>query len=132
MQLVVSQSSTPRLSGTRKVWLAFAVTLIAVTGFEAVKHSVGVWVPVAFGLGPDLAFLAAIGQPSQPGQLARRAVPIYNFVHRPLLPIALMTAASFDLVPRWCFVAGLAWLAHIAVDRVSGFGLRTPDGWQRG
>lgn len=29
------------------------------------------------------------------------------------------------------FNFGLAWLVHIAADRALGYGLRTPDGWQR-
>ena len=33
---------------------------------------------------------------------------------------------------RWWLAAGLSWLAHIAVDRVTGFGLRKKDGWPRG
>jgi hypothetical protein len=27
---------------------------------------------------------------------------------------------------------GLVWLSHALVDRAFGYGLRTPDGWQRG
>jgi len=27
--------------------------------------------------------------------------------------------------------AGLAWIAHIGIDRSLGFGLRTPEGFQR-
>jgi hypothetical protein len=30
------------------------------------------------------------------------------------------------------FTFALAWLAHIAVDRASGYGLRDKQGWQRG
>jgi hypothetical protein len=32
--------------------------------------------------------------------------------------------------PNW-LAAGLAWTAHIGIDRSLGFGLRTPDGFQR-
>jgi hypothetical protein len=28
-------------------------------------------------------------------------------------------------------VAGLAWSAHVLVDRACGYGLRRADGWQR-
>jgi hypothetical protein len=59
-------------------------------------------------------------------------VPLYNLVHRPAWPLILITAALFDVLPLWCFVAGFSWLAHIAFDRASGFGLRTKAGWQRG
>jgi hypothetical protein len=33
--------------------------------------------------------------------------------------------------PEW-LAAGLAWSAHISFDRSLGFGLRTPEGFQRG
>jgi len=32
--------------------------------------------------------------------------------------------------PEW-LGAGLAWIAHISVDRSLGFGLRTKEGFQR-
>jgi hypothetical protein len=32
--------------------------------------------------------------------------------------------------PEW-LAAGLAWIAHISFDRSLGFGLRTPEGFQR-
>jgi Domain of unknown function (DUF4260) len=30
------------------------------------------------------------------------------------------------------FTGGLAWLAHVALDRALGYGLRGRDGFQRG
>jgi hypothetical protein len=30
------------------------------------------------------------------------------------------------------FTGGLAWLAHVAIDRAAGFGLRTRQGLRRG
>jgi hypothetical protein len=54
-------------------------------------------------------------------------------MHRPIVPIVVMAVpvalgAGGTAVP---FTFGLAWLAHIALDRALGYGLRTADGWQR-
>jgi len=116
---------------TRPAWLAVAVSMLALAIVEVGRHDLGVWPIVVFVMAPDLAFLAAIGAKTEPGRLAPRAVSLYNLVHRPVLPLAVIAAASFDVVPVFWFVAGLSWLAHIAIDRVVGYGLRTADGWQR-
>jgi hypothetical protein len=34
-------------------------------------------------------------------------------------------------MPLALFIVGLAWAAHIALDRALGFGLRDSDGYQR-
>jgi len=64
------------------------------------------------------------------GQLAPRAVPIYNAVHRYWTPAALVVSSFLLSSPAW-LAAGLAWIAHISFDRSLGFGLRTPEGFQR-
>jgi uncharacterized protein DUF4260 len=109
----------------------FATVLVAFAIFEVRKHHLGPWPILAFIVFPDLTMLVGAGVKTEHGQLAARAVPIYNCVHRPIVPLALIAAASFDLLPRFWLVAGLAWLAHIAIDHVAGYGLRTADGWQR-
>ena len=120
-----------RQVGRRATWLAFAAALIAFAVFEVGRHHLGPWPIVVFVMLPDLSFLAGAGVTTEHGQLAPRAVPIYNFVHRPFVPLALIAAASFGLLPVFWFVAGLSWLAHIAIDHAAGYGLRTTDGWQR-
>jgi len=42
--------------------------------------------------------------------------------------LAIVAAA---VLPAGYLVGALAWALHIAVDRVAGYGLRTPDGFQR-
>jgi hypothetical protein len=41
-------------------------------------------------------------------------------------------AALSGPAPDWLMVAGLAWLAHVAVDRTIGYGLRDKEGYIRG
>jgi hypothetical protein len=142
---------SPVAGGTlrRLVWLAFGAALIGFAIYEVVVHDLGPLPIVAFALLPDLTFLAGAGQPHRPGQLPPRAVPLYNLAHRPVIPALLIVATLVVLVairlpastpedfeaarhvPLIAYVAGLTWLAHIALDRAFGFGLRTPDGWQR-
>ena len=105
--------------------MAFAI-------FEIGTYDLG-WLPiVAFLVLPDLAMLVGIGQPHLPRQLPARAVPYYNALHHPVVPLAFLgVVVVAGLGPAW-FVGGLAWLSHIAIDRAVGYGFRTPDGWQRG
>ncbi len=130
-------------------WLVTGAAVTAFAIFEVVAHDLGPAPIVAFGLLPDLAFLAGLGQAHERGQLPPRAVPPYNLTHRLVFPLALVAVALGALVvvrvlvaspqefesarhlPLIAYVAGLAWLAHIAFDRALGFGLRTPEGWQR-
>ncbi|RKQ90347.1 uncharacterized protein DUF4260 [Solirubrobacter pauli] len=110
----------------RPLQITLAVLLLAATIFEAVKH--GVWVPAAVGmLGPDIALLSGL----KDGRLNPRGVPFYNALHSYYGPVVLMVVAATGVVALGFFVAGLAWAAHIAIDRALGYGLRTRDGFQR-
>lgn len=117
---------------SRTLWLVVAVAGGASVVGAVMTDHVPWWPVIIFAIAPDLSFLAGVGQSAAPGQLPKSAVPVYNLVHRPLLPTALIVTASVGLVPVFWLAAGLAWLTHVAVDRVTGFGLRTKDGWQRG
>ena len=109
--------------------LGAALTASAIAG--AVEWSTGFWVVAVVAVLPDSAFLLAIGAPQhRPRQLPRRAVPAYNALHHPVGPALLLAAGAGPLGPVWV-VAALTWGAHIAFDRALGYGLRTPDGWQR-
>ena len=82
--------------------------------------------------GPDLALLLGIGRDLAPGQLHPRAVPLYNALHHPAGPLALAAVVALGLLATpWLATAG-AWAVHIAIDRAVGYGLRTPEGFQRG
>jgi hypothetical protein len=120
------------LSSIRRIGrAALALALLAATAFEATRHAAYGWAAIGL-LAPDLSLLGGGGPGLAKGQLAARAVSRYNAVHRYWGPIALMLAALPDAVPLAVFIVGLSWATHIAVDRALGFGLRTPDGFQRG
>ena len=113
--------------------------LYAALGFVAAALAIAVvitrhdsWWPLAvFAIAPDITFLLGAGPGLQRGQLAPRAVPFYNAAHRFWAPAALTLLALVAGSGAWV-AAGLAWIAHIAFDRSLGFGLRTPEGFQRG
>ncbi len=129
MHAIVSSSWDLR----RLAYAAGAVMLLATSIAVFVSVDAGWWVFPVFAIGPDLAFLAGIGhkEPLAHGQMPSRAVPIYNALHRVAGPIALGLLAAFGLLPPALLVGALVWGFHIFLDRAIGYGLRTPDGFQR-
>src|SRR5215470_10626370 len=119
----------------RASWLAWAAFLLAFAILEGVNHGAAAWAALAGGLiAPDLTFFAAAGahEPVSRGQLLRKAVPFYNAAHRTWVPLALTvayTVAPLDRPALFTFL--LAWMLHIAVDRVAGYKLRGQDGFVR-
>jgi hypothetical protein len=112
----------------------YALLAAALTGLSVVElagHGGGWWQFFAFGAGPDLALLAGVAPGLAAGQLHPRAVPLYNLLHRFPGPIVLALAATAGLLGPGYLVGALAWGAHVALDRAVGYGLRTPDGFQR-
>ena len=113
----------------RSAYGALAGVLLAAAVFVIVDRDTGWWQFFAFGAAPDLALFVGIAPGLVKGQLHPRAVPLYNALHRFPGPIAFgILAAAF--LPAGYVVGAFAWGLHIAVDRVAGYGLRTPDGFQ--
>lgn len=123
------------MAARRTAWAAWSAFLLAFAVLEGVKHGGAAWAALAAGLiAPDLTFLAAAGarEPVSRGQLPRRMVPLYNTAHRtwiPLVLIAVYIVAPVHVLAVFTFL--LAWMLHIAVDRVAGYNLRTADGFIR-
>jgi len=114
--------------------LAYAVLGLTFAGlgiWVVVAQQTSWWQLVVFALAPDVTLLFGFRPGLQRGQLDPRAVPAYNAVHRFWAPAVLVGIALALQAPPW-IAAGLAWCAHIAFDRSLGFGLRTPEGFQRG
>ena len=117
---------TATLPMTRIVYAAAAALLLTAAIIAAAD---GMWWIVVVGVvAPDLPLFAGGGRELARGQLHPRAVPAYNAAHRVAGPLVLFAAGVF--APA-ALVAGLAWGAHIAVDRAVGYGLRDAAGFQR-
>ena len=66
------------------------------------------------------------------GQMPSRAVPAYNALHRVCGPDRPRPARGASASCRPALLVGaLVWGFHIFLDRALGYGLRTPDGFQR-
>ncbi|MFE5856016.1 hypothetical protein ACFQ61_22805 [Streptomyces sp. NPDC056500] len=139
MVMMTDRTGARRSSTSGSVRVAWGVLgglLLIWDVFEVVKHTG--WVIPAAALGavlPDLSRIAGLGQETHPGQLPRRAVPLYNLLHQPLIPFGIMVVFSFlgdapeDIAAPFTF--GMSWLTNIAIARAMGFGQRTADGWVR-
>jgi uncharacterized membrane protein len=115
----------------RSAYGALAGVLLAAAVYVLVDRDAGWWQFFAFGAAPDLALFAGIGAGLAKGQLHPRAVPLYNALHRFAGPLALAVVIVVASLPPGYLVGAIAWALHIAVDRVAGYGLRSPDGFQR-
>jgi len=119
----------------RTAWVAWSAFLLAFAILEGLNHGAAAWAALGDGLdAPDLTFFTAAGahEPVSRGQLPRKAVPFYNAAHRTWIPLALIavyTVAPLDAPALFTFL--LAWMLHIAVDRVAGYNLRGKDGFIR-
>jgi hypothetical protein len=124
-------------------WLTVWAVLTTFAVFEIVKHGyvngtaidavLLTAIAVGFFVAPDLTFLIGAGQTTAKGSLPTRAVPWYNRMHRMWIPLTLtsiigIALAPLAIVPLAGFIGGLSWMAHIALDRAAGYGLRNPDG----
>ena len=93
----------------------------------AADHGLGLVPVLVFGIVPHLTVLVGIGQPHAQGQMASRAVPLFNATHHPALLLAVLGLAATGILPAFWLVGALAWLGHILVDLGLGDGLRTAD-----
>lgn len=76
------------------------------------------WLFALLILAPDLAALGYFGGP-------RLGAALYNAVHNYALPLSLGLIFYFAAPQLLPFVA--IWIAHIAGDRLLGYGLKYPD-----
>ncbi|HET9661305.1 MAG TPA: DUF4260 family protein [Thermomicrobiales bacterium] len=114
----------------RFAWGVASVSLLAATMLQIQDHGGG-WLALGFALMPDLGLLAGAARGLEKGQLAPRAVPIYNALHRLFGPAMLGLLVLAGVLPAVWLSAALGWALHIALDRTVGYGLRDADGFQR-
>jgi hypothetical protein len=115
----------------RHLWLVPGLAIAVYASSQATEHGLGLVPLLVFGIVPHLSVLLGIGQPHARGQLAPRAVPLFNAMHHPAAPLVLLGLAAAGILSPFWFVGGLAWFSHIVVDLAFGHGLRTADGWRR-
>jgi hypothetical protein len=81
------------------------------------------WLPLlVLGLAPDLSFLGYLAGP-RIGSLA------YDIAHTSALPVALAVVgvvAGSSLATQ----LALIWIAHVGADRMLGYGLKYPTGFE--
>lgn len=121
----------------RILWALTALVLAGLLIYDSVKYGWAMGGMVLFfALLPDVALIGAF-DPARPGMLRRSRVAFYNAMHRPWIALALLLSGSLIVLPavggvddsgKLVAFAGLSWLAHIAVDRASGYGLRDVAG----
>ena len=116
----------------RHVWLVPGLAIALAANAQAGQHNLGLVPLLVFGIAPHLTVALGIGQPHAPGQLASRAVPFFNAMHQPVLPLSVLCLAAASVLSPFWFVGALAWLSHIVVDWALGDGLRAADGFPRG
>jgi hypothetical protein len=129
MQAVVPAQPRRRRLRQRHLWLVPGLAVAIFANSIASRHGLGLVPLLTFGIVPHLSVLVGIGQPRRAGQLARRAVPIFNAMHYPLIPLGLAGIAAAGVLPAFWLVGALAWLSHIVIDWALGEGLRAVDGY---
>jgi len=93
--------------------LVGAVALVLFSSLGGEWSTYFLWLAV-----PDLAMVGyALGP--------RRGAVAYNMSHNYAVPAALALWGVVFADRRWVFVA-LLWTAHVAIDRLMGFGLKYP------
>jgi Domain of unknown function (DUF4260) len=134
MQPAMPIYAHPTWSVARRLgWLALALVAAVLSVIQVSGHGTGALaLAVALAVAPDLAMLIGASRRLARGQLAPTAVPFYNAAHRLWGPLALLAAGALWPGSAVLLAGGLAWLAHVGLDRGLGFGLRTPAGFQRG
>jgi hypothetical protein len=119
------------LTPPRAAYAALTVTLLAALAYVLITTGDGWWQMLVFGAAPDLALFVGFGSGLAEGQLHPRAVPLYNALHRFAGPLALGAVVVLAGLGAGWLAGALAWGLHVALDRTVGYGLRTPDGFQR-
>ena len=114
----------------RHLWLVPGLAIAFYANGQSGLHGLGLAPVLIFGIVPHLPVLLGRGQPHAPGQLARRAVPLFNAMHHPVAPLALLAVAATGALSPFWLVGAIAWLSHIVVDWAMGDGLRSADGFR--
>jgi deazaflavin-dependent oxidoreductase (nitroreductase family) len=132
--MVQAAAPTPgsaRRLKARHLWLIPGLAIAVYANSVSSQHGLGLVPVLMFGILPHLSVLVGLGQPHARGQLAPRAVSLFNAMHHPTVPLALAAVATTSLLSPFWFVGAVAWLSHIVIDWALGEGLRMQDGFVR-
>ena len=111
--------ASPAVSGAPRLLLRLEALLVLAGAIVAVRSTGAHWAWfAALFFVPDLAILAYRLGP-------QRGAAVYNAVHTYVAP-ALVAAIGAALGAHALLAFASAWAAHIAFDRVMGFGLKYP------
>lgn len=126
-----TRRTLPRLDVIRNPLLRLVIAAAgAFLIYLAIRVSPHHWVAWVALAAPDVPLLAGFQSGLARGQLAPAAVPWYNATHRLIGGIA--TAGTGLLSGNHTLTGiGLAWVAHVLIDRAAGYTLRTKDGFLR-
>ena len=80
------------------------------------------WAAILYFFAPDLSFVAFLAGPAV-GARVYNAVHIYGFG-------TVLLAAGGLLSMPWLAALAALWLAHCGFDRMLGYGLKLPSGFQ--
>ena len=97
-----------------------AVMTIAVAAYWSGGYSW--WIFALLILAPDLSMIGYLAGP-RVGAIA------YNIVHTVISPLALATAGLWFGID-WALQVSIILMAHIAIDRALGYGLKLSSGFQ--
>ncbi|MDX8526119.1 DUF4260 domain-containing protein [Mesorhizobium sp. MSK_1335] len=102
----------------RLEWVAVAVVAIVFYAMAGISW----WLFALLILAPDLSMLGYIAGP-------RIGAIAYNALHILIAPLVLVLAGKV-LANSTMTAVALIWIAHIAIDRALGYGLKLSTGFQ--
>jgi Domain of unknown function (DUF4386) len=123
--------SPVRLPAPHRLWLVPGIAAGVAASVVSERYAMGLIPVLVFGILPHAPVVLGLGGGFTRGGIRRQAMLLFDALHQPLVPIAVIAVAGAGLVgPLW-LVAGLAWLGHIVVDLGLGDGHRDADGTRR-
>jgi hypothetical protein len=118
-----SSNAEPASGGRLQVFLRLeGLAAAALSAVFYARTGASWWLFAALWLAPDLSILGYLGGP----KLGAR---IYNAIHSYVTPATLAVTALLLKSPELLPFA-LIWMNHIGVDRLLGYGLKYPAGFQ--
>jgi hypothetical protein len=108
-----AQAMAPAAGGRRlrlrHRWLVPGLAISVYAGGQANLFGLGIVPLLVFTIVPDLPRLLGIGQPRVHGRMPGRAVPLFNLLHHPLPPLAMLGLALAGVLPPLWLVGSIAW-----------------------